>query len=318
MFFIDYLQITLKEDTDNLRFVVKEFFKFFPLEIEEFDIIKSMFGYTKVIKFPCGVTICFDGLPGMGIFIQISGSALSSSHFDNFNIFETIDKLKKYNVDYSISRVDVAIDIEKDFKWFYDKYIQGLFVSRYRSYKSYLDQNNRGTLYFGKRGNNTFFRIYDKGLEQNVDFNWVRIEMECRGKDSCEQLLEAMKEGNVNCVFMGHLRVVEKIEKNLSRMKTDKEWMEMLNNPKERIKVKRLEKDSTLFWLENQVAPTLKALILEYGNEFIEKIINESKVSKNQIRKRNKLKVIKCRNNVIIEQKEYTKEYIQILLRDCI
>jgi phage replication initiation protein len=94
--------------------------------------------------------------------------------------------------DSRITRIDLAhddfsgetISVEKAITW----YEQGLFSSRGRPPSRHLrddfDSGEGKTLYVGKRGNDKFTRIYEKGKKAgDVNSPWCRAEVEFRARD---------------------------------------------------------------------------------------------------------------------------------------
>ncbi len=324
-YFLDFLSFTLKIDTEIPGIALSYFYKYVPLEIEEGELFNGIDGYNKGIKFPSGIKVLFAGkITGMGIHIILPGLGLKSEHLQ-FDVFELIAKLKKDKMPYNISRIDVAVDTDVDFSYFYNKFVKKQYVCRYndRSIRQVVDANLRGTLYFGRRGGLTMFRVYDKALEQEVTDGriWTRIEMECRN-EACEQIIEALKNDTVKNYFLGHLRFIKRRMNEMKRAKTTDTYLRILEQPIERMKVHAKKSDNTLEWFVSQVAPTVKALKKDYGEEYIDKIIDEAKISKRQIKDRFKLEVINPKLYVNGETGEIfeaeplkiTKEYIQSCL----
>lgn len=94
--------------------------------------------------------------------------------------------------DSRITRIDIAhddfsgetISVEKAIEW----YEQGLFSSKGRPPSRHLrddfDSGEGKTLYVGKRGNDKFTRIYEKGKKAgDIKSPWCRAEVEFRARD---------------------------------------------------------------------------------------------------------------------------------------
>lgn len=282
-YFIDYISFTLKIDTESPSFALSTFYKYVALETEVGELQTGMNGYEKSIVFPSGIRILFCGRPGMGIHVVIPGLGLSSIHLD-FDVFKLLRTLKADGVPYNISRIDIAIDTDIDFGYFLNKFDRKEYVCRYseENIRKYVDVTNRGTLYFGRRGGLTYIRIYDKAKQQNVPGTWTRLEMECRG-DACEQIINALKTGEVGKYFLGHLRFVNKRCSDMSKAVTSKKYLDMLENPTEKKRLQKKKGDDTLEWFISQVAPTVKALELDYGKDYVRQVIDNAKISKRQI-----------------------------------
>lgn len=292
--FIDYISFTIKRVVTDMSDAVEILNRYAPIIIEDGELQGGLNGYLYSVAYPCGARVLFHGLPSMGTHIILPGKALDNAHVE-FDVFELIARLRRDKVQYNISRVDIAIDTDLDFGYFYNKFVRRQFVCRYNSknLKKHVDINNRGTLYFGKRGSLTMIRIYDKAYEQGLEGEiWTRIEMECR-EEACEQALEALKKGTINQYFLGHLRFVNKRCSDMSKAVTAKKYLEVLSNPMARRRFRRDEgSDNTLEWFRKQVAPTIKALERDYGQAYIRRIIDESKISLKQARQRFKIRVI--------------------------
>lgn len=194
-----------------------------------FELIPGVNFYRSGLQFSNGVKVFFNPIrESMGYNVVISGSVLS--RFDVSN--DDISSWWFENEDYvSLSRVDIAYDCDIDFACFWDKYVVGEYVTELRDIRSYVDSENRGTLYFGKRSGRVMFRFYDKKLETVAYAKgrkekdrlrrelpvWTRVEGQFR-HDAAVQALQRFLDGSIGSVFLGHLRFVENADvSNLSR-----------------------------------------------------------------------------------------------------
>lgn len=318
MFFIDYISFTIKYETDLQSNILGIFYEYFPIEIEEYENCKGLNGYAYGIKFASGLTICYGGRKtyndneNMGIHIIMSGQVLANDHI-TFDVIEQIKKMRKDGHEVKISRLDIAIDTEMDFHYVYNEYLKKKYVCRYKkeSIRQCVNEDLRGTLYFGKRGSNTMFRIYDKALEQGLPGNWLRIELEIRN-EAIDEAIEALNKGIIGQYFEGHLRFVEKINKtNKSRSLTAEWWNAIMKSNGIRRTLKAKKGDATLEWFINQVAPAEKALRKDYGDECIDKIIEKAKISRKQVKNRFNLRVIRCDDNKYITVNLETGEIME-------
>lgn len=131
-----------------------------------------------------GVSIMCDGATDdHGIHIVLSGTILSLCNMDResfaefyeytrFGLAALNDKLDKFfprlspfNIDFNLSRIDIAYDFNVPFQDFLTRYQLGCFERKSVKSVTYLDNDNRGTIYLGSRTSNCFIRIYDKALE---------------------------------------------------------------------------------------------------------------------------------------------------------
>jgi DNA relaxase NicK len=318
MFFLDWIQFTIKVDTAVPGVALAYFYKVVNVELEESKHTKGFNGYKQMCEFPSGIKVMFDGMDGMGINVSIPPKALDSAHFYD-SIEQIEERLEVLGRGYKWTRLDFAVDTYKhDFSVFYDKYLAKEYRCKYRdqNIRQNVDANNRGTLYFGKRGSLTMFRIYDKGLEQGTEDIWTRVELESRD-EACIQLLEAYKKGELNKYFLGHLDFVKERETNMSRCETAEFYLEVLEGGAEKRKVQRDESDKTLEWFVKQVAPTVKALKKYYGQDFVDKIVDGSKISNRQLKERFDLEILSPYEGLNRQTGEVTKlskEYTQMCL----
>lgn len=318
MFFLDWIQFTIKVDTAVPFVALAYFYKVVNVELEESKLTKGFNGYKQMCEFPSGIKVQFDGMDGMGINVSIPGKALDSAHF--YDSIEKIEqRLEALGRGYKWTRLDFAVDTFKySFAVFYEKFLQKEYRCKYREGNIYqhVNANNCGTLYFGKRGSLTMFRIYDKGLEQGTKDVWTRIELESRD-EACIQLLEAYKKGQLDKYFLGHLDFVKERKTKMSRCETAEFYLEVLEGGGEKRKVQRNESDKTLEWFVKQVAPTVKALKKYYGQEFVDKIVDASKISNKQLKERFDLEILTPYEGVNAKTGEVlklSKEYTQMCL----
>lgn len=90
------------------------------------------------------------------------------------------------------SRIDLAFDLfgyKVDLMRVYKDWKDGKVKSTCRTVQPFTKatRDNAGkvteatTLYFGSRTSELMVRMYDKGAEQNVDLDWLRVELEIKG-----------------------------------------------------------------------------------------------------------------------------------------
>ena len=213
---VDWLSFTLFNYS-----VVQDIISFLGYDVSEFvDCERGAKGYKNMIKCSaCNLCVLYDGNEGMGIHVDISGSAIADviNHFKNTleidkpfvsayeQNFETTflcELLKSIrSLGGKITRLDLAIDdigcnyfTVNEVDCFYH---QGRIVSKTRTFRHTTSYNGSGcdgnTIYFGRRTSDVFLRVYDKYLEQNrkekksdsLPFNitsWVRWEMELKNE----------------------------------------------------------------------------------------------------------------------------------------
>lgn len=314
-FCVDYLAYTIKKQVTTYDEAIELLFETLPLNVaEDTDknlvqfIISNRLGYTKSIQYPNGVQCFFDGPDRMGTHINLTGSVLNNTSSPNtlLNMKKWFYKLESYEYSFHISRVDIALDTEIDFLYFYNKMRNKEYISKSRNPLYYTDDDNRGTIYLGVRGNPIYWRLYDKNkcqkdkrLSYIVDGDWSRVEMECRNK-ACYQIMKCYVDGNISSVFKGHLMFVEKKVKNMSRDgKEDKIYMDALNNPTDKkiLDFKRLDSE-TDEWFKSTVLPVYMAYQRVYGKRFLEYMLANTKISKNVLEKIEQNEKVLMKSNV--------------------
>lgn len=239
-----------------------------------FEMIPGVNFYLSGFQFPNGIKVFFNPIrESMGFNVVISGSVLSRFQFSTDDIFIWYSE----NEDYiSLSRVDIAYDCDIDFSLFYAKYEAGEYVTELRDIRSYVDSENRGTLYFGKRSGRVMFRIYDKKLETISNASgrkekdrlrcelpvWTRVEGQFR-HDAASQALKYFLDGSIGSVFLGHLRFVESIDvPNLSRDSVVwKPYSDLLGGCCMFKIVKLKNKKFNMEYFESNVVPQVKAFM---------------------------------------------------------
>ena len=291
--FIDWLQFTIKDvftESDDIHLLLSRAVASLPYPIQDllgfhspeypaqtYTLSRGVNFYNNALTFASGVKILYNPpKPNMGTNIIVPGTALKEKGLDPSDVSDWFTKILVH-YDYTISRVDIAHDCDVDFAYFYEKYQRGEFVSRYRNHslKTYVNKENRGTIYFGSRGKGTFIRIYDKYLEQYSQLKskiykaefakqwqgkyWTRFEMECRHEQGL-QMLEHYINGNCGDVFLGHLRFVEKLQAKLSRCVVDKVYLNVIkaNGVRKLSSIKNNEMN--LDWVVRVLMPNLKAI----------------------------------------------------------
>lgn len=287
---LDWLQYTVKEvyfEGESFSCAESAFFSL-PQFLQEdivlnysgcnsdipFELIPGVNFYRSGLQFSNGVKVFFNPIrESMGYNVVISGSVLS-------RFLIAIDDIASWwgeNDGYvSLSRVDIAYDCDIDFSRFFDKYVAGEYVTELRDIRSYVDSDNRGTLYFGKRSGRVMFRVYDKALETVSSAKgrkekdrlrrelpvWTRVEGQFR-HDAAVQALQYFLDCSIGSVFLGHLRFVDDIDvSNLSRDTVVwQPYVDLLGGCCMSKIVKLKNKQFNMYHFEKNVVPQVKAFM---------------------------------------------------------
>ncbi|MCC8024724.1 MAG: replication initiation factor domain-containing protein [Clostridium sp.] len=237
---IDWLSWTLSEPC-NLETAVQ----LMGYAMADFQLLpQGRNGYRSQLRhsvYP--ISIQYDGQEGMGIHVDVSGSAIQDlvehykkSHsvstpfgemaYDASSFDSTLfsDMLKHILSLGHITRLDLAVDdIGANYYTLNsldEKLSNKLYVSKFRKWNKLVEyENGRDilgyTIYMGSRTSSIMLRVYDKQLEQNkklektsktlINYPWVRWELELKDERS-QQAVEALIQGkSINEVTIGIL-----------------------------------------------------------------------------------------------------------------
>lgn len=279
---VDWLEFTLLKGFD-INWVCN----FFGISFEDFeDLPKGGLGYKKQ-KFFNNIRIYYDGNIGMGIHIVISGQGCRYLESQNKNLFDMIDNL--YNLDnINLSRLDLALDTDFDIL---SKVLQSiqkdLYSSKSRNIKvisSLTDSKFKAdTIYIGSRSSLLMVRIYNKAVEQGVDYAWFRVEIVLK-KDRFKMIVPFLRQ-NVSHTFAGvltnYFRPLQSLKGQKCRSPTANYWVKFLGEI-EKISLYRNPQCKTIedkyAWLVNQVEPTIALISTAFeGNEWLNAVVSNGK-----------------------------------------
>lgn len=210
------------------------------------------------------VSVLYDGAEGMGIHVNIAGSAVAycveaykqkitsgnafndepTMQVDDLSLTALSQFLRDIRSIGKLSRLDLAIDDRGKDQFFTCQQIEDYLhadqvITKFRSYQVVKDhkhgQGIKGhTIYLGARRSDTFLRIYDKMLEQKSknpeasDDPWVRWELELKGNranQAADFLAAGLSMGDlVLGILKNYFRIVIKDDSNLTRCTVIPEW----------------------------------------------------------------------------------------------
>nr|DAG14286.1 MAG TPA: Replication initiation factor [Inoviridae sp.] len=204
---------------------------------------KGARGYRSMLRLRgYQISILYDGSPGMGVHVDVSGTALSEllrsfsqtlacncpfggqAYEKDFDTTFMQELLRKVLEQGHVTRLDIAIDdvgcsyfSTDDLVHYYD---QTRIVSKFRGMrnveeKEILGKKTGHTLYFGSRSSDIFLRVYDKRLERNkklistgqqrIQTPWIRWELELK-KDRAVSVANMFASGlNLGMIAIGIL-----------------------------------------------------------------------------------------------------------------
>lgn len=178
---IDWISVTA-DYVEPARYVVPKEIRMF----EEWKLTKGRLGYNVGARHITGaIQLHSTTEHRMGIHVIYSGKAIVN--IEEHKMLNKIDLLQ-YHMEcgHRIVRLDLAVDFINagvtvdDFQHAFGN---GEVVTRARSGTVVQSLTGRGhTFYIGSRkARKKLLRIYDKGAEQNLDVDWLRVEMQIMG-----------------------------------------------------------------------------------------------------------------------------------------
>lgn len=202
---------------------------------------RGMNGYRSRYFFE-NISILFDGADNMGVCVNMSGHGCRS--FETYSSIGwpvLMDTLFSGNVDYNITRLDMAFDdhtgiLDIDDIW--NDTLGRRFVSKAKISQVIISDNQvtdiKGkTVKVGSDKSNMLIRIYDKAAEQLIEgIHWIRVEMQMR--DEIAQGFNAgLTSSSVSDQFRGVLHnylryVIPGSDSNKSRWELAPYWADLL------------------------------------------------------------------------------------------
>lgn len=148
-------------------------------------------GYTNAKKYiPDGrVSSLNPDRPDMMVHIRYSGKTLLEleKSMNAHEIMKFHYSMNAQGIEQRFTRLDLAIDV-RDSEFSVQDYAKlirrGEYKARAKKPNLIDGFGNGDTLYIGSRQSERMLRIYDKAKEQGINGDWIRIELEIKGKKS--------------------------------------------------------------------------------------------------------------------------------------
>lgn len=285
---IDYLSFTIhKEGRDAVMEVMQLLTPTGYSILSWTGLNRGLHGYTLgMIR--GNIRLYFEGLPGMGIHVILSGQGVRQLETEfgfagEAGWLKFLASLRAHGAKFS--RFDIALDDYGDDGVLDMGVIEAAakarnLVTPFHSGKKLNSEEfafcadaeiQKGeTLYFGKRkDSNMFIRIYNKGAEQLIDVHYIRVELEAKRKGA-EQLITLLLEKGfevVASVLLGYLDFKEPSagDTNKSRWETSPWWSAFVGRVEKcRLGVARPVSrtlEQMRAWLNRQVACPLAVVV---------------------------------------------------------
>jgi len=220
------------------------------------------------------VKVLYDGQPGMGIHVQLSGKGCRQLEAEGLVTDWQSFVGWVLAAGGSFSRLDLALDDRAglvNLDLVEEAVRSDAYVSRWRSWRI-TQSKSRGaaqlgrTVNFGAPQSDASLRIYDKAAEQGVEGPWVRLEMQMRD-DRAQRLALALSEkgaGVVAGVLRGYLDFKQAGEGTQKTRWRSAAWWSELLAAAERVVLGTAPLVRTVAsikaWVSRQVAPSLAIL----------------------------------------------------------
>lgn len=226
---------------------------------------------------------------GMGHHVTITGTACEA--FGNRIIEIALTALRFGG---KISRIDLAVDDHSgllDMKTIETSIRKLLYTSRFRSpprIECSIDPRTGRELgkwiKFGKRNSGMYIRIYDKAAEQRIDRQWVRLEIEAKGKNATE-IMRRIEQGiTLGEMLFGLLRNYIAFRKkssdpNRSRLPYAEWWTQFLGEV-ERIQLgtgRANESEKRVDWFVTTMDKTLARVVDKHGHAILQEMVESGR-----------------------------------------
>ena len=292
---IDWLEFTVFD------ILIDDIYDIFGFDICEFqDAGRGGMGYRKTLRHSEeNILIFYDGGERQGIHFRVSGASVSffvkkyvltkyiyKVPFTKERAIALSDYVKnnysllfEYILDVGqFTRIDLAIDDFTDKYFTIDDIVKLMksdsCVSVFRKWENVDSRKIKGnvevghTVYFGSRKSDIFLRVYDKRLEQKVDYIWVRWELEIKNQRADELAAMIISKNEVAKIAIGLLsnciRFIRHDDSNRSRCSLLPRWKKFVADVDkcklllpERVKTVEQKKE----WFERQCMPTLAGIL---------------------------------------------------------
>lgn len=307
---VDWFSCTFHEN-DSVRDIIR-ILGFQGHEYEFKDLPRGSYGYNNITTFN-GIKIMYNGREGMGIHVEMSGSACRM--FEKYSNLEWVDLFRRVtqydNVQANITRLDIAID---DFKGYFKiptliKYLKkGFVTSRFKIAKRINNiliktgEEIGHTLYFGRPDSDIQIRFYEKNVEMAMKGKeipegctiWNRTEVQARD-DRAQNIAILLATSNIplgkliagtlrNYISFkraGYVNGKKSNDTNKSRWDHAAFWLNFLNHAE---KVKLTTKplpvsiERKYQWIDKSVTKTIAMLAMAFPEDakyMIDSFIND-------------------------------------------
>ncbi len=222
-------------------------------------------GYTEGAKHPLGIRVYRNPLRNdMGTHTIYSGKAITKMN-EMYGI-EGIDILKHHIKNgHTVARLDVALDFVNTgltVEQFQEQFMMGYCETRLRSASEVRNLTGAGhTFYIGSRKTRKkLIRVYDKAAEQNIEGDWLRVELQLMGKVATSISKKMYESSDTKAVLLGAIKDVVHFPHIFTWSQTFQDASEV------HLGSNSSEKGKTQEWLMKQCLPALaKQIVVDHA-----------------------------------------------------
>lgn len=223
-----------------------------------FQLVRGANGYESAKQYQSGAYEMWHGKhEGMGVHVVYSAQAIAYA-CENFGCeqWEILDYLSQSA---KLSRLDIALDVANipiDIRQMHSDALSGKIKTRVKSL-DYIERAEIGaekgarTLYFGSMTKRKkLLRVYDKGMQLNLDNYLTRFELETHGaiaQNATKTLLSDIESlaNTIRGMIRGYVDFQDSVP------------LEIFTSDKIKIALPKYQKSNTANWLIGTVAKTL-------------------------------------------------------------
>lgn len=190
-----------------------------------------------------------------GVKILITGSQLAVGQEEEERLWNDLR-----HGDWNLTRVDVAYDFfnfGRSLLWIMEKCLYRQVTAKKHAAVWRLTPNG-DTIEIGSRSSEKWLKIYEKGKEQRTEYDWLRVELELKGR-----VVKTLKRSELEEVYRRAAKYILTMSGNLPDFMNDFfiEFSHGAHNPQ---LPRKSTKNSRELWLMTQVMP---ALVTTYHEE---------------------------------------------------
>lgn len=237
----------------------------YPMKDQNWEPCQPSKGYNNALQNKQGCKVSWHNKrDDMGVHVQYSGQTLNKYSADGATP-------KMIAIHHNLShdrctRIDLALDAREEhlsissLAAIVKHSTDGL---RVKSFSHIISQDGGETLYLGSRQSEQYIRVYNKAAEQNMQGDWIRIELELKGSRAHQigAQMAVKGEGDMTAIARGMI-------KNLADF-PDANWQRVVGEMAVSIGKARVDEPDTKGWLLGSVAPAMGRYIRETDDQTI-------------------------------------------------